>query len=137
MCECAALDVLPKALLDRVRQVLTLATLYGAGAVWKAFRWWNAPAHSAGSGLSRPWLGVRWMAARRSERGYLGLLFTDCLFLFGFCLRGLNSVTKTSHRGKDREKELMFKGLKFAVVAFASKGLSPPPPFFPFSSLGF
>lgn len=27
MCECAALDVLPKALLDRVRQVLTQATL--------------------------------------------------------------------------------------------------------------
>lgn len=77
------------------------------------------------------------MAARRSVRGYLGLLFTDCLFSFGFCLRGLNSVTKTSHRGKDREKELMFKDLKFAVVAFTSKGLSPPPPLFPFFESGF
>lgn len=76
------------------------------------------------------------MAARRSARGYSGLLFADCLFLFGFCLHGLNSVTKTSHRGKEREKELMFKGLKFAVVAFASEGL-PPPLFFLFSSLGF
>lgn len=77
------------------------------------------------------------MAARKSVRGYLGLLFTGCLFLFGFCLRGLNSVTKASHRGKDHEKELMFKGLKFAVVAFASKGLSPPRPFPPFFESGF
>lgn len=46
-------------------------------------------------------------------------------------------MTKTSHRGKDREKELMFKGLKFAVVAFASKGLSLPPRFFPFFESGF
>lgn len=73
------------------------------------------------------------MVARRSGRGYLGLPFNNCLFLFGFLPACLNSVTKTSRQAKTVEKELMFKDLKFAVVAFASKRLSPSlPPFSPF-----
>lgn len=51
MCECAALDVLPKALFDRVRRVLTQATLYEAGAAWRAFRWLGFVEAAAGSAL--------------------------------------------------------------------------------------
>lgn len=84
-------------------------------AVWCAFRWRDAPADTTCSGLAGGcgleltadgcWLctGVQvW------GRGYLGLLFNNCLFSLGFChTLELYDKDSTTAVGEDIQKQLV------------------------------
>lgn len=72
---------------------------------------------SGGCGFGRA-LDDGFVLARGSGIGYLGLLFNNCLFLFGFC-RTLELCDKDIMPAGDCQKKLMLEDLKFAVVAFA------------------